>query len=159
MANWNVLVRFPEAGDKMASGGCVKQELLDFTKICFTVEKPSFFNNKIYDYVWGDFWIRPTTIAKYTQMGIQNGGSKNRRLKDVLPDECKVWRTALRASRPKSALLKGSNYIFHMQHHTRFLYPVAFGITTRPKSVLDRVSYTSTTSMFRHYRNINPSLL
>ena len=46
-----------------------------------------------------------------------------------------------------------------MQHHTRFLYPVAFGITTRPKSVLDRVSYTSTTSMFRHYRNINPSLL
>jgi hypothetical protein len=50
MANWNVLVRFPEAGDKMASGGCVKQELWDFTKICFTIEKPSFFNNKIYDF-------------------------------------------------------------------------------------------------------------
>ena len=40
--HWYVHVRFPWARNKMASGGCVKQELWDFTRICFTVEKPSF---------------------------------------------------------------------------------------------------------------------
>ena len=48
-----------------------------------------------------------------------------------------------------------------MQHHTRFLYPVAFWYnnTTEVSIRPSQLHINLTTSMFRHYRSINPSLL